>query len=514
MPEGRTDRRAIIAGAGLLVGAAAASAIWDRLRAGSRTVAREIVDPGLAGWMPSPSTGPPHRLAVTEVDITPGHGVSMTGYGYQPRLSNGRCARRLRAQCALLRDPDGRVLVLVRADVGALTYDVYRSIVDTLVTEKIIAGRADFMLNISHTHSGPALGLHPDPRVLTHLPEDGLPGVQEVARAFTANVLELVRAAHRATAVPVTLGHATGSASVGITRWTSEAASPTELPVLVARHAETGKLEAIIYSYPCHPVCRGNDAVFDADFCGVASTMIANEMRAPAFYLQGTGGDIDPAGQGHGETRVHFVGAALAEAVVKTVREATFTRLRSVAEAWIEEVELPFAPDLSRHAVVSALRERYHERILTIEEGPTKAGAVRRHAELMVRLIDEGRLPRGLEMTVQRWDLGGLRIVALSHEVVHQYTTLVRRMAGAEGVWVLGYTNHVESYLPTDAGLRSGGYAAGWNEASGRHFPGEAGSVMAYGWPAPLRSTLDATPELPGSEGLVLDRVARLMRAG
>jgi len=513
MPEGGTDRRAVIAGAAVFAGAVVASAIWARLEQGTGGTG-EGFDPGFAGVLPSLGDGPPFRLTVAEVDITPGHGVSMIGYGYKPRLSNGRCARRLRAQCAVLRDPDGRVLVLVRVDAGALAYDVYRSIVDTLVAEGIVAAASDFMINISHTHSGPALGMHPDPRVLTQLPDEGIGGVQATAEAFKNKVIDLVRAAHRAPGEPVLLAHAVGRAEVGMLRWVQGLSGPTELPVLIARNADNGKLEAVIYSYPCHPVCRGNDTVFDADFCGVASTVISAELKAPALFLQGTGGNVDPVGQGGGEARVHLVGQALAEAVVKTVRDTRFGRIKGGLDAAIDEVALPFAPDLSNADAVAQLRRRYQERIIQLQAGPTKDGAARRHAELMVALIDAGRLPRGVEMTTQVWRLGELRIVGMAHEVVNAYTGYVRRLAESDDVWVLGYTNHVECYLPSDAGLTSGGYAAGWNEESGRYFPGVAGSVMGYGWPAPLRSTLDAKPGAPGVEEMVLQRLERLLRIG
>jgi hypothetical protein len=37
---------------------------------------------------------------------------------------------------------------------------------------------------------------------------------------------------------------------------------------------------------------------------------------------------------------------------------------------------------------------------------------------------------------------------------------------------------------------------------------------MVYGWPAPLRSTLDAKPGAPGVEEMVLERLERLLRIG
>lgn len=512
MPGGRVDRRTVIVGAvgaAVFAGAAATSAVWARLNRGRHP---HGFDPGLGGLLPSAGDGPPFRLTVAEVDITPGSGVSMIGYGYKPRMSNGRCARRLRAQCVVLRDADGKALTLVRVDAGALTYEVYRSIVDTLVAEKTIAGLADFMLNVSHTHSGPALGMHPDPRVLTSLPDTGLQGVQATAESFRTKVIDLVRAAHKAEGVQVFLAHAVGRAEVGVQRWVAEQSGPTELPVLVARNADGGKVEAVIYSYPCHPVCRGNDNVFDADFCGVASTAISAELQAPALFLQGTGGNIDPVGRGGGEPRVHLVGQSLADAVLKTVREAKFNRLKGGLESAIDEVKLPFAQDLSNSANVAELRRRYAERVAQLPVGATKVGAARRHAELMVQLIDTHRLPAGVEMTTQVWRLGGLRIAAMAHEAVDYYSGAVRRLAGSDDLWVLGYTNHVECYLPDDQSLRVGGYAAGWNETSGRYFPGEAGSVMIYGWPAPLRSTLDATANMPCAEAMILDRMGRLLR--
>ncbi|HCT81824.1 MAG TPA: hypothetical protein DGG94_06785 [Micromonosporaceae bacterium] len=504
------NRRAIIAGALVVAAAGVAAAASALDLAGSKPGLRHILP-----LLPGNGSGDPKarfRMGIAETDITPGRGTPMSGYGWRPRMSNGRCARRLRAQCMVLRDINDRALVMVRVDAVALTREAYLSIVGSLIAEKLIARADDFMINVSHTHSGPALGVHPDPRILTALPDAALPALKASVDTFKRHVIETVRRAHAADPVPVILGHAAGSASVATFRWMpNDTAGPTEVPVIIAQHAETGKLQAVLFGYACHPVCRGNDAVFDADFCGVSATLVSRELGVPALFFQGMAGDVDPARMGKGEVRVSRVGHALGEAVLKTVREASFTRLSGPAKTAIEEIQLPFAVDLSKAEVIADLRLRYLERIAKAPSGKARhAGATKRHAQLMVELIDAGNLPTSIPMTLQCWGLGSLKILTMAHEVVSGYAAAAKAKASGP-LWTMGYTNQVECYVPNEYALRGGGYPAGWEAATGRHLPSEAGSIMVYGWPAPLRSALDAGPDRPAASELVMRSIERLL---
>src|SRR5262249_19308861 len=63
---------------------------------------------------------------------------------------------------------------------------------------------------------------------------------------------------------------------------------------------------------------------------------------------------------------------------------------------------------------------------------------------------------------VQVWRLGGQATwVALGGEVVVDYSRrLKRELAGKQAVWVAGYANDGMAYIPSERGLKEGGYEA------------------------------------------------------
>jgi len=76
----------------------------------------------------------------------------------------------------------------------------------------------------------------------------------------------------------------------------------------------------------------------------------------------------------------------------------------------------------------------------------------------MIEKIDrKEKLRTSYPYPIQLWSLGDQKIVALGGEVVIEYSIQVKKLLGKD-TFVLGYSNDVMAYIPSDIILKEGGY--------------------------------------------------------
>jgi hypothetical protein len=354
--------------------------------------------------------------------------------------------------------------------------EVFKRIEQGLINQRVIVA-GQLMFTSSHTHSGPMVGHRPDAYVLQGITGAELDSVTEFTDIFVDTMIDLVRQTLVAPLIPVTFGYAEGIGILAKNRTSVQPPIPNDVPVMLARHADTGVPVAVLFGHACHPVCaeRRDDPVFDSDHCGYAAEMISNRLGIPALFFQGASGDLEPP-EGQPLT---MTGGGLADAVVAMVRNGAFYPLRGPITTRSVDINLALNID---HYGVDGLRAKFEERLGASEQ-------VRRHAERMISLIDAGELPRIMPMMVQAWGFGGLRIIAMANEVASTYHHIAKSLSGRQS-WVMGYTNWVDGYVPGDQLLAVGGYEAGWGRDPEPGDPGIVGGGTAgtsYSWPTPLR---------------------------
>jgi neutral ceramidase len=430
----------------------------------------------------------------------------MAGYGWGKRGNRGVVARDLFAQCVVIWD-GGRPHVLVRVDVAGIPREVHLAIRERVVADGLVAS-ADFLISLSHTHSGPLIGdTHVDPYIGMGLDEADIAAVNGTTALFVEQMVSLVRTAVAADTVEVTLDHGESFVRLGFNR-VGLPPVLTRVSVLVARHTDTWEPAITLFGYACHPVARGNDEAFDSDYCGHAANLVSARLGRPALFFQGTAGDQEPDGP-HQPSQVELLGGDLAAAVLDVVDNGPFTPVTGPIATALVEADLPFAVDMRDPDVIAELEGKYNHRL----DGPESA--LRRHAEVMLKQIRDGRLPTSIPMPIQRWRFNGLTIVALAHEVLAGYDGRIRELV-ADPVWVMAFANETSCYIPEDATLQAGGalhegYEAGWNNDDPR-ITGDATNMMVYGWPAPLASAPDDTdPDTASTQRTVLDAVRQVM---
>jgi neutral ceramidase len=459
------------------------------------------------------------ELGVHTNDITPRAGDAsrwMAGYGWGPRRSDGTwaAARPLRAQCAVIWD-DGFPNVLLRIDVATIARSVHDEVRRRVVEEERLVGyTADFLMAASHTHSGPCVGAsdHLNARVSYDLQPGDIAEVDAYTSHYVDQLVDTVREAIEKPRVPVTLHYAEGETHFSVNR-TGLGQTLPRVHVLAARSSEDGELVAVLFGHACHPVSRGSDTVYDSDHCGFAAERIEAQLGGvPALYFQGAAGDLNPAGLPD-PNAVVWNGAILAGAVLQTLETDAFTAVTGPLRNTLEWIEVPLAVDTTDVDARAELRAGYVERLDTLIEDDSGNSAARRHAELMIRQIDDGTLEAAVPMPVQCWRLGGLTILGLGHEVCSGYDIGLHQRVDAP-LWVMAYVNEVALYIAADDLLWIPSYEGGGGSDS--HLAAVGQSLIPYTWPCPLRaSPNDGTAPPDGTPGsaprTVMDACTRIL---
>ena len=280
-----------------------------------------------------------------------------------------------------------------------------------------------------------------------------------------------------------------------------------------------GRNFALIYNFACHPIMNPPSSGNSADFPGVASAIIEEQLGGTAFFIQGCCGDINP---------IHYkqvtqpanatpLGNQLAVSVLRAARKIT-TQADSPLRFVRQNILLPRGADLTaRIAKVEAERLRLtqslrannlnfksflplllqqklnpdypsqsaqsylHERSVG-KDGLAKLDADNRVAveaylgnlaimEQITRLnTNLGLLkmhlahnqkalnqPLDVELTALR--VGDFRLVTFPGELTSEIGMNIKQASGQPGTFVAGYTNGYIYYAPTAKQRLNTGYA-------------------------------------------------------
>ena len=391
------------------------------------------------------------KAGVASVKITPRTPLWMAGYAARNKPSEG-IAQDLFAKALAIEDAGGSRLVIVTMDLIGVDRAL-RDEVQKQVRQKHGLGAACLLLNVSHTHCGPAFDIDD----LNSMKID--PALLAAAWKYRASLQDkLVALVGEAIARlgPARLDylHASCGFAMNRRRPTPNGYSnapysdgPVDHAVPVLRVMDTrGKLLVVLFGYACHNTCMG-DYKFRGDYAGYAQEYL--EQAHPgmtAMFLMGCGADQNPYPR-RSEELVRIHGRTLAtavEAALETVPKSLGGPLRTA----IDEAVLEFPPAPSREELL---------KIAATKKRPN-AG----HAERLLKELEKnGKIRTSYACPVQVARLGDdLTLVALPGESVVDYSLRVKRELSGPAVWVAGYSNDVFGYLPSLRVLKEGGYEA------------------------------------------------------
>lgn len=392
----------------------------------------------------------PWRVGLARTQITPHEPMPMCGYG--PRISDG-VLDDLHAKALAIESPDRSRAVLVTADLLFFRRDVADAVARRIM-KKTGLERHQILLNASHTHSGPVVGMNGDLDAFG-VPPDVRPRVAKYTARLETQLADLVAAA-LADMKPARLRFGTGQADFVMNRrlptpngivMAPNPQGPVDRSVPVLRvEGPEGKIRALVFGCACHPVTLdGNNTKISGDYASFAQAAI--EKRFPgsqAMFVIGCGADANSHPRGTADL-ARQQGERLAAEVAR-VAATPMRPVRGPLRAELAWIDLPLAHDFSR------------EQLQAMASGPSVWHA--RNAKGMLATLDQGKpLAQSYRTPLAVWQFGAdLTFVALSGEAAAQYAARIAQQLGPRSLWVAAYSNESFGYLPTAQMLREGGH--------------------------------------------------------
>lgn len=439
------------------------------------------------------------RAGVARRMITPPLGVKTVGFSSREGVVES-IESDLTATCLVLAcDEGGRVrskVAIIALDLCVVplhTMDAWRA----HVAGAVGIPASHVMINLNHTHSGPALPDYP-PEFSSQLPM-----LQAYQDTMVARLIESAVDADRSLqAARIVAGW--GTSRIGINR---REMGPDGLVFLgevpdgeidqavgVIRVDDlNGRPLAVLFSYGCHPVVVGpRSPVISADFPGAARDVIERTLGGRALFLQGCGGDIMPVGGMGYETDCHDaktrVGTMLGGEVLKVaaglrshVRRGERTSLGSLLGkgmtltpwepvagetcSFLGAISETVALDLFAYPSLAEAEEIRRERQRDLEEA--RAAGQERNiqvatrfaiwADRLVEAVRSGR-PQTWDFTIQVLRVNDITLVGLSAETFAGTGLTIKARSPFAHTQVLGYTNGCVCYLPRAKDYPSDGW--------------------------------------------------------
>jgi neutral ceramidase len=390
-----------------------------------------------AGW----------KAGVAKVAITPDQNMWMAGFASRTQPSDGKL-HDLWAKALALEDAEGKKAVLVTLDLLGLPKKISDDIRDK-VKSKYGLGKDQIILNSSHTHSGPVLS-----EGLTDIYPIG-DADNKLINAYSTKLKEqiviLVGDALKKLQ-PAQVSSQNGVARFQVNRRNNDAATldrvtelqgPNDFAVPVIRVSDmSGKIIAVAFGYACHPTVL-SIYKFSGDYPGFAQLELEKLYPgAVAMFFQGAGADQNPLPR-HSVPLAMQYGKTLAAAVERVLSE-NMTPLSPKIVSGYTEIDLPLTAPPTKDEITKF--------------ASTAAAYQKRWATRMLEKINRGEsFEKSYPFPLQIWKLGEQPIMTLGGELVVQYAIDLKKLFG-QHIFVMGYSNDVMNYIPSETILRQGGY--------------------------------------------------------
>lgn len=391
------------------------------------------------------------KAGVAKVVITPSEPVWMAGYAARSGPSDGVMVD-LHARALALTDANKRRFVLVTMELIEIP-DTLRELILNVAMKNHGLQPQELLLNVSHTHGGPMVSAKTvsDWGIDVAWANRADHYVQELVKKVDGLIGQVLANQQN---VKVSYSHARCGFAMNRRQSTPggfrlgpnpEGPVDHDVPVLRIATAED-KLIGLVFGYACHNTALGPTLKLNGDYAGFAQRKLEQEHPdVVSLFLMGCGGDQDPAPRRSVEDAEQN-GLALALAV-EAALVPTPNRLNASLSIGFENCPLEFAP-LPRADLESRAQ--------------SGDGFVSRHARWVLKNWPNPQdHPEPYQLPIQVVTLGKrLTIIALGGEPVVDYSIKIKRdlSTSERFVWVAGYSNLVNAYLPNRRVLKEGGY--------------------------------------------------------
>ncbi|MBO9620309.1 MAG: hypothetical protein J7539_14880 [Niabella sp.] len=325
-------------------------------------------------------------------------------------------------------------ILLIGTDLTGFSLNYINTIKDILSSKYKIPAAA-ILVNASHTHFAPVTR-----GWTTWEPFYQYPDSTYLNGTLKNALLDCVAAA-MASAQPATLKFGVGTTAIGFNRRnTKEEIRPYDNTVdLLETQSIRTKEKNILFLTGCHAVFTATQSsiyILSANYPGITRNILTESGYKNALFIQGCGGDVNPV-----NTDFKKAGTDLASDIKKILAGGLSNVAPNTLSYYLDEVNVHTTP-WSRDSIQKFKTEN------TVYDTSIVEDRNIRWANLMLR--SKSPLSDNMRIYVQTINIGDLKIVGLSREVVNEYGTAIRQLWPQKKVMVAGYCNDVPSYLPND----------------------------------------------------------------
>ena len=222
---------------------------------------------------------------------------------------------------------------------------------------------------------------------------------------------------------------------------------PNEYSVPVIKVVrETGELMAVAFGYACHATVL-SIYQFSGDYPGFAQIELEKSYPGiTALFFQGAGADQNPLPRRTIPLAQQY-GRTLAAAVERVLSE-DMRELAPVLTTAYSEIDLQFAgPPPTK------------EELLTVMDVSSKTpDYLKRSAKTLLQKLEQGEtLKDTYPYPCQVWKIGDQPVMSLGGELLIEYAINLKKIFGPD-IFVIGYSNDVMAYIPSETVLKEGGY--------------------------------------------------------
>ena len=403
------------------------------------------------------------KAGAAQISITPTKPMWLNGYAGREAPASGSI-HEIWAKALVIEENKNSRIIFVTTDLLGLSHEVVEAVYQQLAAKFGIT-RSQLIMNASHTHSGPVVWPCLDVIHDFNLVDQST--VVQYSHTLTDNIIKVVNEAFE-NLTPAKLYSGHGTAGFAINRrnlrdHNNNGATDHDVPVLKVASVQ-GKILAVLFGYACHNTTLVDDnKLFNGDYAGFAQIEIEkNNPGAVALFLMGCGGDQNPEPRGT---------VALATKYGKELAAAVQTALTGTMK--------PVNTPLRTSYVNTNLNFRLFDLAMYQKDITGDNKYFQRRAKLMLEAYNKGWDVSKFQYPIQAVRFGkDLTILALSGEVVVDYSLKTKKEFAGENLFVAGYCNEVTCYIPSKRVLKEGGYEA--DE-----------SMVYYGMPGPFADDVE-----------------------
>lgn len=397
------------------------------------------------------------RGAFAEINITPNvseqNSVFLQGMGGPPRRAT-TVSEPLMMQLLLLEDDHFTKVLFVTADLFGFGPEIVDT-VQAVVAQWGIEPEG-LILNASHTHYAPG--------TISHVAKELGPFYEEYSNQIAQTIgqhLELLY--NKLEECEILWGKV--EAQIGVSRRLKKdgkvafAPNPEgyydkDTPFIHLHMLKTDK-KVLLVSHGCHPTGLGSESVISADYPGyMRNTLKSKGVADGVMFLQGSAGSTKETVSVNGDVLFceNSTGA-------KENGEFLATQIMSGLKKELQPLNGSFF--CTKRQISLPVKSPPPPSVLTqIRDNAGKDNLVREWTSSLLSRFPNGDFPARLAMEVQLVSLGDkVSFITLPGEPVAELARDLRRLtSNPDSTFVLGYTNGLMGYLPTDVMIEEGGY--------------------------------------------------------